>query len=408
MPTATPVSDGPYRRGLRCFRWHAALTFAFAWVPVMFTAFTVDRGFSAAQYLQLWSAYYLAMVSAELPWGWVADRWGQRRLLVLGPLWLGACFIALGELTGFRACWLLLAATGAGHAMISGADSAYLYELVSGAGRVGEALHEETVAHRWRLFGVSVLDVLGGLVAHAAGTRWAFHLGAVAMLGAALAAAGLPSTGRRAGGLGQPSLLGLLRSLSRPGVGRALLWYVAVFVLLRVGFQLYQPTLLARGASDLRLHGLLFGLLNLAAGPVGLRRARRAPSPRRPRHGRARVCCSSRPPSSAWGWPGRSCSCPSSACSRSASASCSRSAARPSTASSRRATRIRALGAKPAGSTRLRRAARDRPVGRRARSRPRPDLPAPGGPRRGARARLQDVALPRLKAAPAKGILAQR
>ena len=267
MPTAaTPVSDGPYRRGLRCFRWHAALTFAFAWVPVMYTAFTVDRGFSAAQYLQLWSAYYLAMVSAELPWGWVADRWGQRRLLVLGPLWLGACFVALGETTGFRSCWLLLAATGAGHAMISGADSAYLYELVSGAGRVGEALHEETVAHRWRLFGVSVLDVLGGLVAYAAGTRWAFHLGAAAMFGAAIAATRLPPTGRMAGALGQPSLTGLFRSLARPGVGRALLWYVAVFVLLRVGFQLYQPTLLSRGASDLRLHGLLFGLLNLAAG----------------------------------------------------------------------------------------------------------------------------------------------
>ena len=260
------VSDAHYRSGLRWFRWHAALTFAFAWVPVMYTAFTVDRGFSAGQYLQLWSAYYLAMVSAELPWGWVADRWGQRRLLVLGPLWLGACFVVLGETTDFRACWLLMAATGAGHAMISGADSAYLYELVSGAGRVGDALHQETVAHRWRLFGVSGLDVLGGLVAHGAGTRWAFHLGAAAMLGAAVAAARLPPTGRAAAGIGQPSLGGLLRSLSLPGVLRVLLWYVAVFVLLRVGFQLYQPTLLDRGASDLRLHGLLYGALNLVAG----------------------------------------------------------------------------------------------------------------------------------------------
>ena len=264
MPPDVP--DAQYRSGLRAFRWHAALTFAFAWVPVMYTAFTVDRGFTPAQYLQLWSAYYLAMVSAELPWGWVADRWGQRRLLVLGPLWLGAGFIALGEATSFRTCWLLMAATGAGHAMISGADSAYLYELLTGAGRVGEALHQETVAHRWRLFGVSGLDVLGGFVAHGAGTRWAFHLGAVAMLGAAVAAARLPPTGRAARGLGAPSLGGLARSLARPGVGRALLWYVAVFVLLRVGFQLYQPTLLDRGASDLRLHGLLLGALNLVAG----------------------------------------------------------------------------------------------------------------------------------------------
>jgi MFS family permease len=259
-------AEEQYQRGLRWFRVHAALTFAFAWVPVMYTAFTLDRGYTPAQYLQLWSAYYLAMVCSELPWGWVADRWGQRRLLVLGPLWLGACFVLLGEIGEFRTCWLLMAATGAGHAMISGADSAYLYELVSGAGRTGEALHEETVAHRWRLFGVSALDVLGGFVAHAAGTRWAFHLGAAAMVGAGIAAARLPPTGRAAQVIGQPTLPGLLRSLSRPGVGRVLVWYLAVFVLLRVGFQLYQPTLLARGAGDLRLHGLLLGAMNLLAG----------------------------------------------------------------------------------------------------------------------------------------------
>lgn len=259
------VSEAQLQRGLRGFRVHAALTFAFAWVPVMYTAFTVDRGFLPAQYLQLWSAYYLAMVAAELPWGWVADRWGQRRLLVLGPLWLAACFVALGESDDFGLCWALMAATGAGHAMISGADSAYLYELLSGAGRSDDALHQETVAHRWRLFGVSVLDVAGGLVAYAAGCRWAFHLGALAMLGAGLAAARLPPTGRGQR-VGHPTLPGLLRSLSQPGVARVLLWYVAVFVLLRVGFQLYQPTLLARGASDLRLHGLLFGALNLVAG----------------------------------------------------------------------------------------------------------------------------------------------
>jgi sugar phosphate permease len=86
------------------------------------------------------------------------------------------------------------------------------------------------------------------------------------MLGAGIAAARLPPTGRAAHGLGHPTLPGLLRSLSRPGVGRVLVWYVAVFVLLRVGFQLYQPTLLARGSSDLRLHGLLLGSLNLVAG----------------------------------------------------------------------------------------------------------------------------------------------
>ena len=42
-------------------------------------------------------------------------------------------------------------------------------------------------------------------------------------------------------------------------------WYAAVFVLLRIGFQLYQPTLIAEDVQDLRLHGGLLCVLNLVA-----------------------------------------------------------------------------------------------------------------------------------------------
>lgn len=255
---------------MRLFRVYAGLTFAFAWVPVMYTAFTVDRGFTPSQYLALWSAYYLAMVLAELPWGWVADRIGTRPLLVAGPLWLGACFIVLGEATQFRTCWVVMAATGAGHAMISGADSAYLYELLAGSGRARSALHEETVAHRWRLFGVSLMDVAGGFLAAGLGTRWSFHLSAVIMLAAALVAARLPASRPPGSPIGRPTLKGMLAALRLPGVAWVLAWYVAVFVLLRVGFQLYQPTMIAVGAADLRLHGLMLGVLNLVAGLAAL------------------------------------------------------------------------------------------------------------------------------------------
>lgn len=262
------MSDEPSTppRGVRLFRAYAGLTFAFAWIPVMYTAFTVDKGFTPSQYLRLWSAYYLAMVLAELPWGWAADRLGKRPLLVCGPLWLAACFAALGEATSFGACLALMAATGAGHAMISGADSAYLYELLAGGGRRHDALREETVAHRWRLFGVSLMDVAGGFVAAGLGTRWAFHLSALVMLAAGLAASRLPPAAAEGAVSRRPRLGAALGALLRPGVAWVLAWYVAVFALLRVGFQLYQPTLLAVGADDLRLHGLLLGALNLAAG----------------------------------------------------------------------------------------------------------------------------------------------
>jgi len=304
-PAATPDSAGAGAASLRLFRAYVALTFAFAWVPVMYTAFTVDKGFSPAQYLQLWSLYYATMVLAEVPFGWAADRWGCRRLLLAGPCVLAASFMLLDAAHTFPAAAVAMVVIGLGHAMISGADSAWLYDHLAATGRRHQALHEETVAHRWRLLGVSALDVAGGAIAFSFGTSAAFRLSVVVMLAAACLAWRLPapggaqarvadaSTGASTGtapraGVGRdsphgpaepvrpialpalPSWAGMRRALSQPGVVWILGWYVAVFLLLRLGFQLYQPTLLALGASDLRLHGLLLGGLNLVAGLAAL------------------------------------------------------------------------------------------------------------------------------------------
>ncbi len=276
-PAAPHAAAGAHAASLRLFRAYVALTFAFAWVPVMYTAFTVDKGFSPAQYLQLWSLYYATMVLAEVPFGWAADRWGCRRLLLAGPCVLAGSFVLLDAAHSFTAAAVAMVVIGVGHAMISGADSAWLYDHLVATGRRDQALHEETVAHRWRLLGVSVLDVAGGSIAFWFGTSAAFRLSVAVMVGAAFLAWRLPSPGSlpatHAGPLALrtlPSWGGTRRALSQRGVGWILGWYLAVFVLLRLGFQLYQPTLLALGERDLRLHGLLLGGLNLVAGLAAL------------------------------------------------------------------------------------------------------------------------------------------
>jgi len=267
MPVSTtPSPAGPTgAQAARLFRVYAALTFSFAWVPVMYTAFTLDRGFDSRQYLALWSAYYVAMVLGELPWGWVADRFGPRPLLVAGPLALAGGFAVLGHSDSFGWCRAAMAFTGAAHAMISGADSAYLYEVVLQHGRRSDALHEESVAHRWRLLGVSAADLLGGLVAAALGTVAAFDLSLAIMLAAAVVASRLPPLPAHAV-RPRPAWRAAGRQLLQRPVLWIVLWFTSIFVLLRLGFQLYQPTLLAAGAHDLRLHGGLLCLLNLVAG----------------------------------------------------------------------------------------------------------------------------------------------
>lgn len=257
----------------RLVRLHSSLAFSFAWVPVMFTAFTIDRGLSVDQYTDLWSLYYLVMVVVELPLGWLADRVGHRALLIAGSATLAAASLALGLAEGFAVCQLAMAATGAGHAMLSGADSAYLYELLLGEGRAAEALTEESAAYRCRLFGVSAADLAGGLVAWALGTAAAFHLSAGLMAAATLVALRLPSVPparrreRQAPARAAPAGR---TGVDLPGVVWVAAWSTALFVLVRVGFQLYQPTLIERGASDLRLHGGLLCALNLGAGLAAL------------------------------------------------------------------------------------------------------------------------------------------
>ncbi len=261
MPSATPSGA----RALVLFRMYAALAFSFAWVPVMYTAFTLERGFSPSQYAEFWGAYYIAMVLTEVPWGRVADRWGQRRLLVLGPLWLAGCFLVLSRASDAGTMLLAMAATGAGHAMISGADSAYLYELLLENGRGDDALLQESRAHRWRLFGVSIADLGGGIIAATLGTTAAFDASVLIMLLAAGCAYALPAL-RRPAAAAQPSLAGVVTALRMPGVTWVLAWYAVVFVLLRMGFQLYQPTLISEEVHDLVRHGGMFALLNLIAG----------------------------------------------------------------------------------------------------------------------------------------------
>lgn len=259
--------------GLAAFRAYAALVFSFAWVPVMYTAFVHERGFSPGDYARMWSAYYTAMVLAELPWGWVADRLGSKPLLILGPLLLAAAFFVLGRAQDLSTCLAAMALTGAAHAMISGADSAWLYEQLRAGDRGATALGEEAHAHRWRLLGVSAADFLGGRLAFAFGTVAAFDLSVGLMLAAAGVAACLPATGPRsregarvAGASGPSPVRRLKTDLARPGVLWSLVWFAVVFALLRVGFQLYQPTLLDHGVDDLRRHGDVFAGLNLVAG----------------------------------------------------------------------------------------------------------------------------------------------
>ena len=101
---------------LRAF---AVVTYPFACVPFLFMYFR-GHGITDGQYGEIVGAYYLAMFVAEVPTGMLADRYGQRPMLVIGPLLLASGFAAMVLAPGYQAFVAGQVLLGLGHAVLSG------------------------------------------------------------------------------------------------------------------------------------------------------------------------------------------------------------------------------------------------------------------------------------------------
>ncbi|MBM4060623.1 MAG: MFS transporter [Planctomycetes bacterium] len=264
-------------RQLRWLSAYAFVTYPFACVPFLFLYFR-QHGLDQHGYGLVIAAYYVAMFAAELPTGVLADRFGPKVMLALGPLLLAAGFgtlLAAPGFAGFVAGEILL---GLGHAVLSGPPATMLYETLRAHGLQHRFLAEEARVNRNRLLGTGLSFLLGGALARLGGERGdAYDLAIFATCAGNLAATAIAL--QLAPGPGRPALdpRGFLaqaaRDLSLPPVRWLLGYWIVLFALLRFPFHDYQPYLLAAAAQepafgDPLLVGLLFALLNLAAAPL--------------------------------------------------------------------------------------------------------------------------------------------
>jgi sugar phosphate permease len=79
-------------------------------------------GFSLTDAAALISAPILGVTSGLIAWGWAADRWGERIVLVSGLASAGMALIGAALADGLLALWVLLFATGATTAAIHAAS----------------------------------------------------------------------------------------------------------------------------------------------------------------------------------------------------------------------------------------------------------------------------------------------
>jgi MFS family permease len=129
-------------------------------MPVV-VLFYQDNGMGMHEIFVLKSIYSLAIVTLELPSGWMADVWGRKKTLLLGAVLGSVGFLMYSFSFGF---WAFVAAEivlGAGHSFVSGADSAMLYETLK-----ADRKSEQYVKHEGRITSAgNFAEALAGVAA---------------------------------------------------------------------------------------------------------------------------------------------------------------------------------------------------------------------------------------------------
>jgi MFS family permease len=268
------------RRDLRLFFLFRLLATSYLFVPI-FMLFQEARGLSFFARLALGGLYSAVVILVEVPTGVFADRLGRRRSMMLGAAAMVlSCIVAFGAGSfGWFAVAEALAAMSI--ALCSGADSAYLYDLLAHHGRAHEYSRRESAASAMHLLGSAIAFAGGGLVAEL-DLSLPYLLTAVVACGAVAVAFLLGDDRPRQRCVHHLPALASLRSwwsdvvaaVTEVRTRRRLAWLVGysavVFTLLRATIYVYQPYLDARGFGTAEI-GLLYAAMYVAASGVAYR-----------------------------------------------------------------------------------------------------------------------------------------
>jgi MFS family permease len=278
---AAAKADASLMRDLRLFYLFRLLATSYLYVPI-FMLFQEARGLSFFQRLALGGIYSAVVILVEVPTGVFADRLGRRRSMIAGALSMViSCAIAF-QADSFGAFALAEIFAALSMALCSGADSAYLYDLLAHHNRGHEYSRRESSASSMHLLGSAIAFAGGGLCAEIDLSLPYVITAAVATLAAVVAfrlgddlqrqramTATLP-----AGAQLQSWWRDASAALGQVRASRRLAWLVGysavVFTLLRATIYVYQPYLDQRGFGTAEI-GLLFAAMYIVASGIAYR-----------------------------------------------------------------------------------------------------------------------------------------
>ncbi|MDP7358582.1 MAG: MFS transporter [Pseudomonadales bacterium] len=240
----------------------------FFFVPVM-TLFWQENGLSLLEVMVLQSIFSIATVLMEFPSGVLADRYGRRRVLIAASLMslVGLTIYSVADgFYSFLVAELLLAVW---IALMSGADSALLYDSLKELKREDEYTQIWGNIQFYSLVFLAGVNILGGIIA-TQGLRYTLYASLPFSLIAFLSSFYFVEAGR------ESSSGSVRQQLSEVGsvfsLKSQLLWIVVyggvVFAFNQGGLWIYQPYFRLTGI-EIVYFGVIFAAFHVVAAVAG-------------------------------------------------------------------------------------------------------------------------------------------
>ena len=128
--------------------------------------FYIDNGLEAKDVFLLQAVYSISVVVLEIPSGYIADAWGRKKTIIAGSSFGFLGFLVYSFSGGFYGFLLAEIILGLGQSLISGADSAILYDsLLEMENEKDYAKFEGRITAVGN-FAEAIAGILGGVLAN--------------------------------------------------------------------------------------------------------------------------------------------------------------------------------------------------------------------------------------------------
>lgn len=173
-----------YQANIWKFYLHTFLLNFQLWYPIWIIYLQEERGLTLGQVTLVEVPHLLAVVVLQIPAAAIADRWGRRTSLALGALLSATGVTLFGLADTYMLILFSYLIWGAAFALMSGADSAFLYDSLKALGREDD--YQRIYGGAWAVLSAASLagTLIGAPVAAATSLPFPIVLsGGIAALG---------------------------------------------------------------------------------------------------------------------------------------------------------------------------------------------------------------------------------